>query len=481
MTDRPRARTATGSVEGEVQDEVFAFRGIPFAAPPVGANRFAEPRPAAPWDGVRDVSAFGTAPPGPQAPTTGDDWLTLAVWTPDPGAARLPVLVWITGGAYLQCSTANPHFDGARLAAGGAVVVSVNYRVGAEGWAHLDGHPDNRGLLDQIAALRWVKDNIAAFGGDPGNVTVYGQSAGAGSCAALLVMPRAAGLIDRAILQSVPGTYFTPALAAAVTGHIRAEAGTAELADVAPPRLLAAVMAVSERMDPRWGPVVHTPTPFSPVVDGEILPVAPWAGLAAGAAKGVPLLLGHTRDDARMLAARLGPAEDAEVTALVAGLAPTVDADRYRAEFPGLNATALRELALGDWLLRMPTLRLAEAAQAGGSPVWLSELCWGYGPEGACHMLDASLVFGTTDLGGAVTGAGPEAVEQHGVLSELMRREYLAFAATGDPGWAAFEPPGRATRVYDVVSTVERYPEERSAAVWRDHRFGVVDPLGIDA
>ncbi|EMD28611.1 carboxylesterase/lipase family protein [Amycolatopsis azurea] len=481
MSKRPRARVATGLVEGEAGDGIFAFRGIPFAAPPVGANRFTEPRPASPWDGVRDVAGFGTAPPGPQAPTTDDEWLTLAVWTPELGAAGLPVIVWITGGAYLQCTTANPHFDGARLAGGGAVVVSVNYRVGAEGWAHVDGHPDNRGLLDQIAALRWVKDNIEAFGGDPGNVTVYGQSAGAGSCAALLVMPRAAGLFERAILQSLPGTYFTPELAADVTRHIRAEAGVRELADVDPPRLLAAVMAVSERMDSRWGPVAHTPTPFSPVVDGEILPVDPWEGLASGRANRVPMLLGHTRDDARMLAARLGPAEDAAVEELIGALVPTVDADRYRAEFPGLDAAGLREIALGDWLLRMPTLRLAEAAQAGGSPVWFSELFWGYGPEGACHMLDASLVFGTTDVNGEVTAAGPAVVEQHRVLSELMRAEYLAFAATGDPGWARFEPRELATRIYDVAPSVRRYPEERSAAVWRDHRFGVVDLARIDA
>ncbi len=474
--NRPRARTTAGVVEGELTNGIAAFRGMPFAAPPVGANRFAEPRPALSWDGVRDVTEFGTAPPGPQAPTTGDEWLTLAVWTPDLGASGLPVIVWITGGAYLHCTTANPHFDGASLADGGAVVVSVNYRVGAEGWAHLDGHPDNRGLLDQIAALRWVKDNISAFGGDPGNVTVYGQSAGAGSCAALLVMPPAAGLFDRAILQSLPGTYFTPELAAEVTDHIRAEAGTRQLADVDPQLLLAAVMAVSERMSPRWGPVVYTPTPFSPVVDGEILPVAPWEGLAAGPANRVPMLLGHTRDDARMLAARLGPAEDAEVAELIGNLAPTVDANRYRTEFPGLAAAGLREIALGDWLLRMPTLRLAEAAHAGGAPVWLSELCWGYGPEGACHMLDASLVFGTADVFGDVTETGPAVMEEHRALSELMRAEYLAFATTGDPGWSRFDSRERATRIYDTVSSVRPYPEERSSALWRDHRFGVLAP-----
>ena len=137
------------------------------------------------------------------------------------------MVVWISGGAYLNCDTANPHLTGAALAAAGAVVVSVNYRTGAEGFARLEGAPDNRGLLDQIAALRWVRDNIGAFGGDPDNVTVMGQSAGAGSIAALLVMPSAAGLFRRALLQSVPGTFAAPALARDIAAEISAELGRA--------------------------------------------------------------------------------------------------------------------------------------------------------------------------------------------------------------------------------------------------------------
>ncbi|HZG96968.1 MAG TPA: carboxylesterase family protein, partial [Nocardioidaceae bacterium] len=176
-------RTSAGRVRGRWEDGVAVFRGVPFAAPPVGVHRFAAPAPVAPWVGVRDALGFGAPPPQPGRPTGDDEWLNLTVWTPDPGRAAIPVVVWISGGGYLACDSANPHLDGAAFAAAGAVVVSAHYRSGAEGFLRVAGAPDNRALLDQVAALVWVQDNIAAFGGDPGNVTAFGQSAGAGSIA----------------------------------------------------------------------------------------------------------------------------------------------------------------------------------------------------------------------------------------------------------------------------------------------------------
>lgn len=180
MVEQTVVRTRRGAVRGVQAGGVAAFRGIPFAAPPVGALRFQAPRPAEAWDGVREADVFG--PPPPQAPLappppmpvpTGPirhdptDWLTLNVWTPDPGAAGLPVLVWIHGGAYRMGSSADPGYDGSVLAGTGAVVVTANHRVGIEGYAQLDGAPANRGLLDVVAILRWVREEIAAFGGDP--------------------------------------------------------------------------------------------------------------------------------------------------------------------------------------------------------------------------------------------------------------------------------------------------------------------------
>ncbi|GAS98564.1 putative carboxylesterase [Mycolicibacterium canariasense] len=292
----PEVRAIAGTVCGRWEDTVAVFRGIPYAQPPVGALRFAPPAPAQRWDGVRDVASFG--PPAPQADAPDSDhdtdWLTLNVWSPDPGDARLPVMVWIHGGRYLEGHTGNPHQNGAILAAAGVVVVSLNYRVGFEGFAHVAGAPNNRGLLDQIAALHWVHDNISAFGGDPTNVTLFGQSAGAGSIAALLTAADRAGLFHRAIIQSLPGTFFTEQLAAAVSAQIAEQLDTqpsaAELQRFSPHTLVTASHALLARM-PRfvqsWGPMALTPTPFSPIVDGSTVPESPWRALAAGAARDI--------------------------------------------------------------------------------------------------------------------------------------------------------------------------------------------------
>lgn len=238
---RPQARVSAGELLGSREAGVAVFRGIPFAAPPVGALRFAAPRRVQGWSGVREAVSYG--PPPPQAgvfgmdalarDTPGDDWLTVNVWSPGPGSgpepgpepgAGLPVMVWIHGGGYAIGTSGLPEYDGARLARdGGVVVVTFNHRVGMEGFAQIEGAPPNRGLLDQIAALAWVRDNIRAFGGDPDRVTLFGQSAGAGSIAALLAMEGASGLFSRAIVQSAPGTYFSPELAADIAAACAAE------------------------------------------------------------------------------------------------------------------------------------------------------------------------------------------------------------------------------------------------------------------
>ncbi|MCG7528095.1 carboxylesterase family protein, partial [Streptomyces sp. OfavH-34-F] len=209
----PFAETVHGTVRGAYEDGVAVFRGIPYAAAPVGARRFRAPAPPESWTGVRAATAYGpTAPKRPYGPpldrlladpsVPGEDCLNLNVWTPDPAGAGLPVLVWVHGGNLLHGSSALALYDGTAFARDGVVCVSVNYRLGVEGFAVLPDAPANRGLLDQLAALGWVRDNIAAFGGDPDRVTLCGESAGAIGVGALLTAPRARGLFRRAVLQS---------------------------------------------------------------------------------------------------------------------------------------------------------------------------------------------------------------------------------------------------------------------------------------
>jgi para-nitrobenzyl esterase len=484
----PHVRLTSGSVRGRTENGLVVFRGMPFARPPVGELRLAAPMPVEPWEGVRDAVVFGPPPPqfaamgAPAARDADGDWLTVNVWSPAPGAARLPVMVWIHGGGYVYGWSGDPLFDGAVLARDGVVVVTFNYRLCAEGFGHFKGAPANRGLLDQVAALRWVQDNIAAFGGDPDRVTVFGESAGAGSIAALMAMPSATGLFHRAIAQSVPGLYFTEALAsdiaAAITGHLGVPPSARELARLPPSRLNDAAAAVADTMaaNPRWGQAAHLQTPFAPVVDGEVLPAVPWQALADGAASGIELVVGHTRDEYRLLMVvkgELGAITPEQTDAALRVLAP--DPDVYRAARPTTDPERLYELLHSDWLFRMPSLRLAQAHRPHGS-THLYELTWnapGMGGEtlGACHGLGLPLTFGNLTAGAAAFLIGDPPPPEAAGLAARVRAAWTGFAATGDPGWPAYDPHQRHTWIIDTEPTVRPYPEETSRRLWADYPF----------
>ena len=492
----PEVSTASGVVRGWRAEGFVVFRGIPFAQPPVGALRFAAPQRPSPWEGVRDATEFGPAPPqsGPlrAGAIPGTDWLTVNVWSPDLGAARLPVLVWIYGGAYMSGSSSDPGYDAALIARGGLVVVTFNYRVGVEGFAQLGDAPANRGLLDQLAALQWVRHNIAAFGGDPERVTVCGQSAGAGSIATLLAMPMAVGLFRRAIAQSVCGTYYTPALAADIATALAARLGTAPtvagLAASDPKRLADEVDLLSYELPAyadRWGRAAHAGLLFSPVVDGEVVPDVPWRLLADGRATSIEVLTGHTRDEFRLflaLAGRRGKITEQDTTTALRILSPGVDGElAYRSGYPHAGAEALYELVYSDALFRMPTLHLAEAHTAAGGTAFLYELRWAApaqgGALGACHGLDVPLLFGTFSTPfGRVLLEEQDAAEALTLAAEI-RRAWTAFAAHGDPGWSAYQADQRLTRLLDVSPSTASYPEEASRQIWNGHHLDPFDLL----
>ncbi|MFB7508056.1 carboxylesterase/lipase family protein [Streptomyces broussonetiae] len=503
--DGPVVRTASGAVRGLREQGLSVFRGIPYAAPPVGPDRFQAPRPPHPWDGVREAYAFGPPPPqeegllgrAPQLPAaSGDEWLTVNVWTPDPDPSTArPVMVWLYGGAFKVGHGGQPGYDAQHLAReGDAVLVSFNYRLGMEGFAHWTGAPANRGLLDQVAALEWVQENITAFGGDPDRVTVFGESAGAGCIAALLAMPAARGLFGRAIAQSVPGTFFSLDLARDIATALAAEAGrpptAADLAALDPRQLTEAGKALGAKMrayTDRWGQVAPSAVPFSPVVDGEVLPTTPWAALAAGAARDVDLLVGHNRDEFRLflvMAGLPGKITDEMATQTLRLYAPGGQAGEaaYRAAFPGAGAEQLFERVQTDWLFALPSLRLAEAQRAGGGRAHVYELTWPapetIGRLGACHGLDLPLLFGTfgADLGALIFPGGKPTPEAER-LSAFIRSAWTTYARTGDPGWPQYDSQARLVQVLDVEPRVAPYPEEQSRSIWEGHEFGALPLL----
>ncbi|TVL91173.1 carboxylesterase/lipase family protein [Streptomyces sp. SAJ15] len=495
-------RTKDGLVRGRRSaPDVVAFLGIPYAAAPFGANRFREPRPVQAWEGVRECRDFGpVAPQSAQLPgapswSPGDeDILTLNVWAPASDSGPVPVLVWIHGGAYTFGSSAQPDFDGTALAGAGLVVVTFNYRLGFEGFGHIPPgaeppYPENRGLLDQIAALRWVRENIAAFGGDPTNVTVAGQSSGATSAACLMVMDRARGLFRRVIAHSAVGPCYSRELAAETTRRVAAAAGipaTSEhLASATPHTLVVASDRVVEsyRQDPGSGPRHYNPVIYGPVADGDILPADPLSA-AAGASETVDLLVSHTTEEYWLMDA-VGSSAKVTTDEQLADFArdfrlPADVVPGYRALMPDAPVLDVYLAIFGDLLFSEYSNRLAERhAQSGGRAFTSRFARHREGPEGvvrAWHSADIPFAFGNLALESVefLIGGPPRTADHE--LSQRMMAAWVGFASTGDPGWPPLDGTTSTSQVWYTADSPAGAQNTAARALWRQADFSPLRP-----
>ena len=479
----PIVELEAGALRGAWDDGIAVFRGIPYAAPPVGPLRFQPPQPAPRWAELRDATRFG--PIAPQLPSRlnrimgdfdlpqGEDCLTLNVWTPWPGGRRLPVLFWLHGGAFTSGAGSIGWYSGRSFAASRrAIVVTINYRLGPLGFLFWPGLSDgNLGLLDQIAALRWVKANIARFGGDPDAITVAGQSAGARSAGHLMANPDTAPLFRRAILQSGPlgQAPAPPDQAAAVTrdylGLLEIDRGNAaELQRLPADRLIRAAGELARRAK-RFA---DSRVPFNAVDDGKVVTGDPLAAIERGAGRGIDVLAGTTRDES---AAHLAYDED------VLG----ADEAQVRRHFAGLfgadaeaKLTAIRRRRPGgsvyDVLVELGTeLTFARATAAfaaaraeHGERAFLYRFDW-QSPQprlGACHCIELPFVFDNfPDWPGAPMLAGADPAVTRG-LARSMHQAWLAFIETGDPNhaempaWPRYDGRSRRSMRFDSVVEV---------------------------
>lgn len=450
---RPVVRTPCGVVRGRHEHGIAVFRGIPYAAPPFGPLRFRPPVRPEPWDGVRDAGTFGPTPPKPSYSVAfarylsdpvvpGDDCLNLNVWTRDPTpSARLPVLVWLHGGALTRGSSAVPVYDGWKFARDGIVFVSINYRLGVEGYGLFPDAPANLGLRDQLAALEWVHRAIEAFGGDPDRVTLAGQSAGAISVGALIAAPKAQGLFRRAVLQSGPPEVGerdkVRRMVRRMANRLKIPA-TAEAFAGVDRDLLLRVQAEAGRLS---SPVLGGPA-FGIVIDGDLVPRDPLQALVDGdVARGVELLLGWTRDEYRLWLVPGGLLERVDRMGPVAFAGAMArchcghEVPRgYRALHPEAGTAETVGQIVTDKLLRLPLRQLAEA-RPGTSYVY--EFAW---PSlrpglGACHALELGFVFDTGETPESAKLAGDGAPQ---ALADTMHEAWTRFVTTGSPGWEAW-------------------------------------------
>jgi len=500
----PVVEIASGKLRGAVAGGIHAFKGIPYGAATGGANRFRPPQPVAPWAGTRDALDYrGRAPQSPAqakrrsemdgilgpldtTPET-EDCLSLNVWTPGLDGKR-PVMVWLHGGAFAYGSGNRAVTEGANLARrGDVVVVSVNHRLNICGYLHLEdiggarfAGSGNAGSLDMIAALEWVRDNIARFGGDPACVTIFGESGGGGKVSALLVMPAAKGLFHRAAIQSGAAVRFTTreranALADAVAKRL---GGVDKLADVPLAALLGAIIPASKAAGARAYPLLDR-YDFGPVVDGMVVAQHPAEPSTSPLGDAVPLMIGGTAreaslflDDDAVWHRTLTEEQLRERVAAVAGPDTAAALALYSERMPGTSPADRLIAALTGSNFSVRTWLYAERRAArGGAPIYHYSLEWASpfagGRMGAHHAMDLPFVFDTTEVPLSTKGAdgAPE-------LAAAMSASWAAFARTGSPAnpaipaWPAYTPATRATMLFDARCRAVDDPLREARELW---------------
>jgi len=473
----PVVVTAAGAVRGVLRaDGSAAFLGVPFARPPVGPLRFAAPVPPEPWEGVRDATAYGATPlrvedegsliPEPAIP--GDATLNVNVFTPRPGDADagLPVVVWIHGGAYVAGSPASPWYDGRAFARDGVVLASISYRLGFDGFGDIPGAPDNRGVRDWIAGLEWVRDNIAAFGGDPARVTIAGQSAGGGAVLTLLGMPAAQHLFHAAWASSAALGDVPRSRAREHARRLAAVAGVAAtregFASVPEDRLLALQQEAARATD-RWDRLAPAREllsdgglPWAPMIDGDLVPRPVPEAIAAGVGADKPLVIGATDDEATLVTHGIAPVLRWVPAALALGAlglrSPArgryLRASRARGTPAGAGVRRGTPAIVGrfvtDRVFRSTVARVVDAR--GDAPTWVYRFAWASTATGwSTHCLDVPFLFDSLALDGVARIAGPHPPQ---AVADALHASAVDFARVGAPPWPRWDPALSTARVF---------------------------------
>jgi para-nitrobenzyl esterase len=503
MSDQknPVVSTKSGKIEGSYEGGQYIFKGIPYAAPPVGDLRWMPPQPIKPWKDVRSAKEYGPIAPQNTMPggfimqvpqPQSEDCLFLNIWTPGLDNAKRPVMVWIHGGAFIMGSGSDPMYDSEKLLKrGNIVLVSINYRLGMFGFLRLKDvtggkipATGNEGLLDQVLALKWVKDNIAAFGGDPKNITVFGESAGSISIACLMVMPTAKGLFQQAIMESGVGSVAVAKEEANRCGELFLKVSGIKQNDVKAMQTLTPAQLLEMETKIRMASIGTGGTPrvtsSYPIVDHEVIPDYPNKLARFGAAKGIRSIIGTNLDEYTlfgMMDPGMANLTEADLKKRVAAMLPAPGVDELvevygkAVQKRGEQATPANILTAitTDIMFRIPSLELVEAQRENKTPVYNYIFIWNSPAMGgvlkACHALEIGFVFGKYDA--MFCGTGPEADK----LSECMQDAWLAFAKSGNPSskcigdWPEYGSE-RITMVFGKDSHVEAAPFEAERAVW---------------